>query len=104
MAAVRPAMLPTRPASVLRKRSKGLLCRCPRKSRLSAITATKITSRCRSLIELIDAIRATTADKINGIQKVTGLLRMLALNAVIESARAGAQSLREDLRRPLVGH
>jgi len=42
------------------------------------------------LIELINAIRATTADKVSGIQKVTGLLRMLALNAMIESARAGA--------------
>jgi hypothetical protein len=42
------------------------------------------------LIELTNAIRATTADKINGIQKVTALLRMLALNAMIESARAGA--------------
>lgn len=41
------------------------------------------------LIELTNGIRATTADKINGIQKVTGLLRMLALNAMIESARAG---------------
>lgn len=42
------------------------------------------------LIELTNAIRATTAEKINGIQRVTGLLRMLALNAMIESARAGA--------------
>ena len=41
------------------------------------------------LIELTDALRATTADKIAGIQRVTGLLRMLALNAMIESARAG---------------
>jgi hypothetical protein len=43
------------------------------------------------LIALTNTIRATTADKIDGIQKVTGLLRMLALNAMIESARAGAQ-------------
>lgn len=41
------------------------------------------------LIELTNIIRTTTADKISGIQKVTGLLRMLALNAMIESARAG---------------
>jgi hypothetical protein len=41
------------------------------------------------LIGLTNTIRATTADKINGIQKVTGLVRMLALNAMIESARAG---------------
>ena len=42
------------------------------------------------LIELTNALRATTADKISSIQKVTGLLRMLALNAMIESARAGS--------------
>ncbi|MGL5166184.1 MAG: methyl-accepting chemotaxis protein [Afipia sp.] len=41
------------------------------------------------LIELTNTIRATTADKISGIQRVTGMLRMLALNAMIESARAG---------------
>jgi Methyl-accepting chemotaxis protein (MCP) signalling domain len=41
------------------------------------------------LIGLTNGIRATTADKISGIQRVTGLLRMLALNAMIESARAG---------------
>lgn len=41
------------------------------------------------LIELTRSIRATTAEKISGIQKVTGMLRMLALNAMIESARAG---------------
>src|SRR5260370_24562158 len=41
------------------------------------------------LIQLTNSIRATTGQKINGIQKVTGTLRMLALNAMIESARAG---------------
>lgn len=43
------------------------------------------------LIELTNGLRATTADKINSIQKITGSLRMLALNAMIESARAGTQ-------------
>ncbi|WP_092116765.1 methyl-accepting chemotaxis protein [Bradyrhizobium erythrophlei] len=41
------------------------------------------------LIQLTNSIRATTQQKISGIQKVTGTLRMLALNAMIESARAG---------------
>ena len=41
------------------------------------------------LIHLTNSISATTADKIGGIQKVTNTLRMLALNAMIESARAG---------------
>src|SRR5260370_35284729 len=41
------------------------------------------------LLQLTNNIRATTGQKINGIQKVTGTLRMLALNAMIESARAG---------------
>lgn len=42
------------------------------------------------LIELTNDLRASTADKISGIQRVTGSLRMLALNAMIESARAGS--------------
>lgn len=42
------------------------------------------------LIELTNDLRTSAADKINGIQRVTGSLRMLALNAMIESARAGA--------------
>jgi hypothetical protein len=42
------------------------------------------------LIELTNTIRVTAADKISGIHKVTGMLRMLALNAMIESARAGS--------------
>ena len=41
------------------------------------------------LVELTNGIRATTVDKINGIRKVTEILRVLALNAMIESARAG---------------
>lgn len=41
------------------------------------------------LIELTNDLRTSAADKISGIQKVTGSLRMLALNAMIESARAG---------------
>lgn len=41
------------------------------------------------LIELTNDLRTSAADKINGIQRVTGSLRMLALNAMIESARAG---------------
>jgi hypothetical protein len=41
------------------------------------------------LLQLTNSISATTADKIGGIQKVTNTLRMLALNAMIESARAG---------------
>jgi len=41
------------------------------------------------LIELTNELRTSAADKISGIQKVTGSLRMLALNAMIESARAG---------------
>jgi hypothetical protein len=41
------------------------------------------------LIQLTNNIRATTGQKISSIQKVTGTLRMLALNAMIESARAG---------------
>jgi Methyl-accepting chemotaxis protein (MCP) signalling domain len=41
------------------------------------------------LIHLTNNIKATTTQKISGIQKVTGTLRMLALNAMIESARAG---------------
>ena len=41
------------------------------------------------LLQLTNSIRATTADKIGGIQKITNTLRMLALNAMIESARAG---------------
>jgi hypothetical protein len=43
------------------------------------------------LIQLTNSIRATTAEKIDGIQKITSSLRMLALNAMIESARAGQQ-------------
>jgi hypothetical protein len=42
------------------------------------------------LIELTNDLRTSAADKISGIQRVTGSLRMLALNAMIESARAGA--------------
>lgn len=42
-----------------------------------------------TLLELTHGLRSTTADKISGIQRVTGMLRMLALNALIESARAG---------------
>jgi len=34
-------------------------------------------------------VRDTAAGKITEIQKITGALRMLALNALIESARAG---------------
>lgn len=41
------------------------------------------------LIALTNQLRTSAADKISGIQKVTGSLRMLALNAMIESARAG---------------
>jgi len=41
------------------------------------------------LLQLTNSIRATTNDKIGGIQKITNTLRMLALNAMIESARAG---------------
>lgn len=41
------------------------------------------------LIELTNGLRTSAAEKINGIQRVTGSLRMLALNAMIESARAG---------------
>ncbi|EKS34599.1 methyl-accepting chemotaxis protein [Afipia broomeae] len=41
------------------------------------------------LIELTNDLRTSAADKISGIQRVTGSLRMLALNAMIESARAG---------------
>ena len=43
------------------------------------------------LIELTNGLRATTVGKIKDIQKITGMLRMLALNAMIESARAGDQ-------------
>nr|WP_315836743.1 methyl-accepting chemotaxis protein [Bradyrhizobium prioritasuperba] len=42
-----------------------------------------------NLVDLTNSLRSTTAEKINGIQQVTGTLRMLALNALIESARAG---------------
>jgi len=42
-----------------------------------------------SLVKLTSAIRATTDEKIGSIRKVTGTLKMLALNALIESARAG---------------
>lgn len=51
----------------------------------------KISVTLSDLIELTRGLSATTADKINSIQKITGSLRMLALNAMIESARAGAQ-------------
>ncbi len=47
------------------------------------------TASLSDLIELTNEIRLTAADKISGIHKVTGSLRMLALNAMIESARAG---------------
>lgn len=40
------------------------------------------------IIRLINDVRGTANAKISGIQKITGLLRMLALNAMIESARA----------------
>jgi hypothetical protein len=41
------------------------------------------------LIQLTKNLRATTAEKIGSIKNVTDTLRMLALNAMIESARAG---------------
>lgn len=41
------------------------------------------------IIQLINNVRHTTSAKITGIQKITSMLRMLALNAMIESARAG---------------
>jgi hypothetical protein len=41
------------------------------------------------LIDLTNTIRVSAADKIGGIHKITASLRMLALNAMIESARAG---------------
>lgn len=47
------------------------------------------TASLSDLIELTNTIRATAGDKISGIHKITGSLRMLALNAMIESARAG---------------
>lgn len=55
----------------------------------SPSTSSETAVSISELIELTNTIRATTADKINGIQRVTGMLRMLALNAMIESARAG---------------
>lgn len=41
------------------------------------------------IVGLTDCVRQTATDKIGEIQKVTSQLRMLALNAMIESARAG---------------
>ena len=55
-------------------------------SRTDAVAPTITLS---DLIARTNTIRATTVDKIAGIQRVTGMLRMLALNAMIESARAG---------------
>lgn len=54
-------------------------------------TETKAAVTLSDLIQLTHGLSATTAEKISSIQKITGSLRMLALNAMIESARAGAQ-------------
>jgi hypothetical protein len=65
----------------------------PQQSILPAMakTASKTSVSLSDLIELTNGLSATTAEKISSIQKITGSLRMLALNAMIESARAGAQ-------------
>lgn len=55
----------------------------------AAATPSKAHISLPDIIRLINDVRGTASDKISGIQKVTGLLRMLALNAMIESARAG---------------
>jgi hypothetical protein len=57
--------------------------------RAGADTGQSSTVSVNDLVQLTNTIRSTTAEKISGIQKVTGMLRMLALNAMIESARAG---------------
>ncbi|WP_439572759.1 methyl-accepting chemotaxis protein [Phreatobacter sp.] len=43
------------------------------------------------IVSLTRSVRSTTSEKIVEIQKITGSLRMLALNALIEAARAGDQ-------------
>ena len=45
------------------------------------------------LIGLTNSLQTATTDKIGSIQKITSMLRMLALNAMIESARAGEHGL-----------
>lgn len=49
----------------------------------------KLTQIISDTITRTHLVRDTAAGKITEIQKITGALRMLALNALIESARAG---------------
>ena len=49
----------------------------------------KLTQIISDTISRTHLVRDTAAGKITEIQKITGALRMLALNALIESARAG---------------
>lgn len=59
------------------------------KNNFSPNAGSEHTVSISELIELTNDLRTSAVDKIGGIQRVTGSLRMLALNAMIESARAG---------------
>ena len=61
----------------------------PQKKNVGTNTDDQNNVSLSELIRLTNGLRATTVDKIASIQQVTGMLRMLALNAMIESARAG---------------
>lgn len=58
---------------------------------MSYPSANQASHSLHDIVQLTRSVRSTTSEKIVEIQKITGSLRMLALNALIEAARAGEQ-------------